>query len=78
MLARHANRVVSRQELAEAVWGYHDPAAGRALDVHLRRLRAKLKALPVPSPALSAVRGFGYELTWENDSAGSDTLKTAP
>ena len=78
MLAGRANRVVSRQELAEAVWGYHDPAAGRALDVHLRRLRAKLKALPVPSPALSAVRGFGYELTWESDSAGSDTLKTAP
>jgi DNA-binding response OmpR family regulator len=64
LLAERANRVVSRKELAEEVWGYHDPAAEHTLDVHLRRLRGKLKAGPVPAPALSTVRGFGYLLKW--------------
>jgi DNA-binding response OmpR family regulator len=61
-LANRPDVVLSREELAERVWGYHDPGVGRSLDVHMRRLRAKLDAGAAPPPALVTVRGFGYRL----------------
>lgn len=64
-LASRPNVVLSRQELAEGVWGYYDAGVGSSLDVHMRRLRAKLNAGPVPPPALVTVRGFGYQLAGE-------------
>ena len=48
--------------------------SGQSLQVHIRRMRAKLNAGPVPPPALIAVRGFGYRLVWEGrqqESPGS-------
>jgi DNA-binding response OmpR family regulator len=72
-LADRPNRVLSSQELAERVWGSEDAVLRRSLGSHLRRLRTKLKDGPVTAPALTTVRGFGYELTWEptGDSARS-------
>jgi DNA-binding response OmpR family regulator len=64
-LASRPDHVLSREELAERVWGHYDPGIGRSLDVHLRRLRAKLNTGPVPPPALLTVRGFGYQLARE-------------
>jgi DNA-binding response OmpR family regulator len=64
-LADHPGRVVPSEELAERVWGYHDPGIRRSLGVHLRRLRAKLGAGPVRAPAPAAVRGLGYRLSSE-------------
>src|SRR4029079_11570322 len=43
-LANRPSEVVSRKELVESVWGFHDTAVVRSLDVHMRRLRAKLRA----------------------------------
>ena len=62
VLASRLGTVVGREELAEAVWGYHDYAIGRSLDVHMRRLRGKLKASGAPAPSLLTTRGFGYRL----------------
>ena len=70
-LADRPDEVVSRQELAEGVWGYHDSAVGRSLDVHMRRLRAKLDAGAAPPPALVTVRGFGYRLDREARGEGA-------
>jgi DNA-binding response OmpR family regulator len=64
-LARSPDRVLSSEELAARVWGHYDPDIGASLGVHLRRLRAKLKAGPVPPPGLVTVRGFGYRLATE-------------
>jgi DNA-binding response OmpR family regulator len=64
-LVGRANEVVSKDELATAVWGYADAAVCHALDVHVRRLRAKLHAASREAPAILAVRAFGYELRWE-------------
>jgi DNA-binding response OmpR family regulator len=61
-LASRPDRVVSRKELAEQVWGHYDPDIGRSLDVHMRRLRAKLNAGVAPPPRVVTLRGFGYEL----------------
>jgi DNA-binding response OmpR family regulator len=60
-LAAHADDVVTREELAQQVWGYQDASSGRTIDVHIRRLRAKLGTGP-NTPAIVSVRGFGYKL----------------
>ncbi|HXI16754.1 MAG TPA: response regulator transcription factor [Chloroflexota bacterium] len=58
--------VLTRQELAQVVWGYEDASVGRSIDVHVHRLRAKLQSAQesagVPGPTVVSVRGFGYKL----------------
>jgi DNA-binding response OmpR family regulator len=73
VLLERADQAVSVRELAEVVWGNYDPSLDESLKVHLRRLRAKLRATPGRSPELIAVRGFGYRLVW-----GPVTPQAAP
>jgi DNA-binding response OmpR family regulator len=63
VVAGRPGEVVSKKELADAVWGYYDPDIGRTLEVHVRRLRTKLKSASATSPSLETVRSFGYRLT---------------
>lgn len=63
VLAAQAEEVLSRDMLAREVWGDADASNGRTIDVHIRRLRTKLAAGPVPGPAILSVRGTGYRLT---------------
>lgn len=70
-LADPPNRVHEAKDLAERVWGSYDPGIGRSLQVHIRRMRAKLKAGPVQPPTLVAARGFGYRLVWEDGMDGA-------
>ncbi len=62
-LASRPDEILSREELAQRVWGYQDASSGRTIDVHIRRLRVKLAGGPVPAPAIVSVRGFGYKLS---------------
>jgi len=64
-LATRPDEVLSRQELAEGVWGYYDTGVGCSLEVHMRRLRAKLDAGGGSAPGIVTVRGFGYRLAGE-------------
>ncbi len=58
VLARHAGRAVSRQQLLDEVWGDAYLTVSRSLDVHLSALRAK-----IDRPGLVAtIRGFGFRL----------------
>ncbi|MBV9546452.1 MAG: response regulator transcription factor [Chloroflexi bacterium] len=61
LLSLRTPAVVSRQDLAEHVWGSIDDGLIRALDVHMRRLRSKLRAV-APELWLVTRRGFGYQL----------------
>ncbi|TAM95177.1 MAG: response regulator [Rhodanobacteraceae bacterium] len=61
LLARHPGRVLGRTLIAESVWGLCFDAQTNAVDVLVRRLRAKLDA-PFPAPMLRTVRGVGYVL----------------
>jgi DNA-binding response OmpR family regulator len=61
-LANRPDQVLCRQELAEALWGYYDVGVSRSLDVHIRRLRSKLKACAVEAPDIVTVRGFGFKM----------------
>jgi DNA-binding response OmpR family regulator len=77
-LASRPNEVLSRQDLAQQVWGYHEAGNGRAVDVHVGRLRAKLTRNATLSPAIVSVRGFGYKLVWEGcDGATAGATWTA-
>jgi len=61
-LASDVERVFSRDELAGVLWGYDSLGESRAVDVHIRRLRAKLEPFGAEAPPIVTVRGFGYKL----------------
>jgi len=64
-LAAHAGRVVSREELLSSVWGIRDGVVEtRAIDMHITRLRQKLRGDgPDDDPEwIVTVRGKGYML----------------
>jgi DNA-binding response OmpR family regulator len=73
VLAEQPNRVVPISELTDQVWGTHDPDIVRSLQVHIRRMRAKLNAGQRRPPALVAVRGFGYQLVWDGQPTTGGT-----
>ena len=53
------NRVFSRDQLLNEVWGYESLIDTRTVDTHVRRLRKKLGKA---SGAIETVRGFGYRI----------------
>jgi DNA-binding response OmpR family regulator len=57
-LAEHPGRVFSRATLLREVWGYDFYGGTRTVDVHVRRLRAKLG--PEHEHLIETVRGVGY------------------
>ena len=59
-LAQHPGRVFSRQQLLSEVWGYDYFGGTRTVDVHVRRLRAKLG--PEHETLIGTVRNVGYRL----------------
>ncbi len=59
-LARHAGRVLTREQLLELVWGYSYLGDSRLVDVHIQRLRAKIEADPSQPTLIVTVRGVGY------------------
>lgn len=60
-LAQHPRRVFTREELLTTVWGYDYFGDQRTVDVHIRRLRAKLS--PLAHEYLTTVWGVGYQFT---------------
>jgi two-component system response regulator MtrA len=69
VLASRPDEVLSREDLAQLVWGYQDASVGRTVDVHVRRLRVKLASAPVPPPPIISVRGFGYKISTDETAA---------
>jgi two-component system alkaline phosphatase synthesis response regulator PhoP len=62
-LARHAGRAVGRQELLENVWQIDARGVStRTVDMHIARLREKLRDDPIDPQVLITVRGRGYML----------------
>ena len=58
-LAQHPGRVFSRSHLVQEVWGYDYFGGTRTVDVHVRRLRAKLG--PEHEQMIGTVRNVGYK-----------------
>jgi DNA-binding response OmpR family regulator len=59
-LAGHRSRVFTREQLLSEVWGYDYFGGTRTVDVHVRRLRAKLGDL---ESLIGTVRNVGYRFT---------------
>lgn len=61
-LALNPNRVFSRNQLLEQVWGWSFVGESRTVDVHIRYLREKLETDPANPEMIKTVRGIGYKL----------------
>jgi two-component system response regulator RegX3 len=61
LLLRNAGRVLTRGQLIDRVWGSDYVGDTKTLDVHVKRLRAKLEPDPANPRHLLTVRGLGYK-----------------
>ena len=62
MFLRNPGRVLTRGQLIDRVWGSDYVGDTKTLDVHVKRLRAKIEANPAEPKLLTTVRGLGYKL----------------
>ena len=62
LLLRNAGRVLTRGQLIDRVWGADYVGDTKTLDVHVKRLRAKIESDPANPAFLLTVRGLGYKL----------------
>lgn len=60
LLAHNPNKVYSREELLNLVWGYEYPGDARTVDVHIRRLREKIEMNPSDPKYVYTKWGVGY------------------
>ncbi len=61
MLLRNAGRVLTRMQLIDRVWGSDYVGDTKTLDVHVKRLRAKIEPDPANPRHILTVRGLGYK-----------------
>jgi len=73
-LAQHPGRVFTRQQLLQEVWGYDYFGGTRTVDVHVRRLRAKLGA--DHETLIGTVRNVGYRFVATTETEDADEVAT--
>jgi two-component system response regulator RegX3 len=61
-LMRNAGRVLTRMQLIDRVWGSDYVGDTKTLDVHIKRLRAKIESDPADPKIIQTVRGLGYKM----------------
>ncbi|MFC0215217.1 response regulator transcription factor [Paenibacillus chartarius] len=62
-LATHPNRVFSKEELFERIWGIDSAGDLPTVTVHIRRIREKIEADPSAPQFIDTIWGAGYRLT---------------
>ena len=60
LLVKNPNKVYSRENLLNLVWGYEYPGDVRTVDVHIRRLREKIETTPSDPRYVHTKWGVGY------------------
>lgn len=60
-LSGHPDRVFTREQLLENIWGFDFFGGTRTVDVHIKRIREKLDASPHPEWRIKTVWGVGYK-----------------
>lgn len=60
LLIRNPNRVYSRENLLDLIWGYEYRSDIRTVDVHIRRIREKLETVPAEPEHFMTKWGVGY------------------
>ena len=61
LLMANAGRVVTRETVIDRVWGPHYVGDTKTLDVHVKRLRAKIEDDPTAPRRITTIRGLGYK-----------------
>lgn len=61
-LMRNAGRVLTRVQIIDRVWGSDYVGDTKTLDVHIKRLRAKIEKDPANPEYIQTVRGMGYKM----------------
>ena len=61
-LMRNAGRVLTRMQLIDRVWGSDYVGDTKTLDVHIKRIRAKIETDPANPKIIQTVRGLGYKM----------------
>jgi two-component system response regulator RegX3 len=61
LLMGNAGRVLTRETLIDRVWGPHYVGDTKTLDVHVKRLRAKIEDDPARPARITTIRGLGYK-----------------
>jgi two-component system response regulator RegX3 len=61
-LMRNSGRVLTRSQLIDRVWGGDYYGDTKTLDVHIKRLRAKVESDPANPVLIQTIRGLGYKL----------------
>ena len=61
MMLENAGRVLSRDVLIDRIWGLDYVGDTKTLDVHVKRLRAKVEADPSNPTRIVTIRGLGYK-----------------
>ena len=61
-LMRNSGRVLTRMQLIDRVWGSDYVGDTKTLDVHIKRLRAKIEKDPANPVHIQTVRGLGYKM----------------
>lgn len=74
-LAQHPGRVFTRQQLLHEVWGYDYFGGTRTVDVHVRRLRAKLGI--EQETLIGTVRNVGYRFVNSDEASTATTVRAA-
>ena len=67
VLAERAGRVLSREQIMEAVRGRELEAFDRSIDVHMGRIRQAIEADPKAPRRILTVRGVGYVFAKQQD-----------
>ncbi len=70
-LSTHIDEVLSRETLGQIVWGYQDLGTGHLIDVHIGRLRLKLRRASRSAPVIITVRGRGYTISAETSETAA-------
>lgn len=60
-LLENAGRVATREQLIDQVWGHDYVGDTKTLDVHIKRLRAKIESDPAKPQRIVTIRGLGYK-----------------
>ena len=60
--AQRIGRVIDRETILTAVWGYEYTGESRMVDMHISNLREKIEVNPKSPVLLKTVRGFGYTM----------------
>jgi DNA-binding response OmpR family regulator len=76
-LTKNAERVISRDELLNEVWGYQNYPCTRTVDTHILRLRQKLESDPSHPAHFLTVHGLGYKFCLKRKQRKSRAIEVS-